>query len=85
MDSAACLQAFAVWTALEFEGLGCNLQHYNPLIDEKVRGAWGVESNWTLKAQMVFGGLAGKAKEKSFQPMEKKLFVYGQKAVSEES
>lgn len=27
---------FAVWTALEAEGLGCNLQHYCPLIDAKV-------------------------------------------------
>ena len=25
-----------VWTALEAEGLGATLQHYNPLIDDEV-------------------------------------------------
>lgn len=28
---------FAVWTALELEGLGASLQHYNPLIDDEVK------------------------------------------------
>ncbi len=26
---------FVIWTALENEGLGASVQHYNPLIDEK--------------------------------------------------
>lgn len=25
-----------VWTLLEAEGLGCNLQHYNPMIDARI-------------------------------------------------
>ena len=33
---------FAVWTALELEGLGASLQHYNPLIDDEVKGEWNI-------------------------------------------
>ena len=35
-QSSGMLQ-FAIWTALEIEGFGATLQHYNPLIDEEVR------------------------------------------------
>ena len=34
-QSGAMLQ-YALWVALEAEGLGANLQHYSPLIDAKV-------------------------------------------------
>lgn len=27
---------FAVWTALETEGLGASLQHYNPIIAQRL-------------------------------------------------
>jgi Predicted oxidoreductase related to nitroreductase len=75
--STAMLQ-FAVWTALEAEGLGANLQHYNPLVDQKVQETWKVPANWKLSAQLVFGGKAvPDAGEKTFQPLEQKLKVYG--------
>ncbi len=35
-QSSGMLQ-FAIWTALEIEGFGATLQHYNPLIDEEVK------------------------------------------------
>ncbi|KAL2126104.1 hypothetical protein VTI74DRAFT_1693 [Chaetomium olivicolor] len=75
--SSAMLQ-FAVWTALEAEGLGANLQHYNPLIDAKVSETWGVPETWKLTAQLVFGGRGGaEAGEKTFLPLEEKLKVFG--------
>ncbi|KAF4628873.1 hypothetical protein G7Y89_g9278 [Cudoniella acicularis] len=37
---SGAMHQFAVWTALEAEGLGANLQHYNPLIDLKSVGFW---------------------------------------------
>ncbi|KAK0739698.1 Nitroreductase-like protein [Apiosordaria backusii] len=74
--SNAMLQ-FAVWTALESEGLGANLQHYNPLVDEKVQQEWGVPASWKLTAQLVFGGRAGEAGEKTFEPLETKYKVFG--------
>ncbi|KAK4227066.1 Nitroreductase-like protein [Podospora fimiseda] len=74
--SDAMLQ-FAIWTALEAEGLGANLQHYNPLVDAKVQEEWKVPASWKLQAQLVFGGKIGEAGEKSFGPLEEKLKVFG--------
>jgi predicted oxidoreductase (fatty acid repression mutant protein) len=48
-----------VWTALESEGLGAHLQHYNPLIDEEVKKTWKIDSQWNLLAQMVIGKPVG--------------------------
>ncbi|KAL2268520.1 hypothetical protein VTJ83DRAFT_3366 [Remersonia thermophila] len=75
--SSAMLQ-LAVWTALESEGLGANLQHYNPLIDAQVAEEWKIPSSWTLTAQLVFGGrVEGQEPgEKTFQPVEEKLKVF---------
>jgi len=68
---------FAVWTALEAEGLGGNLQHYNPLVDAKIAEEWKVPATWKLSAQLVFGGKVAEAGEKAFGPVEEKLKVYG--------
>jgi len=68
-----------VWTALEAEGFGANLQHYNPLIDEKIAATWNIPQVWSLKGQLVFGKPAGKAGEKTFKPLEERLFVHGAK------
>ena len=46
---------FAIWTALEEMGLGVNIQHYDPLIDNEIIKAFNVPKNWELVAQMVFG------------------------------
>ena len=45
----------ALWLAYTEAGIGANLQHYNPLIDEKVAREFNVPSNWELVAQMVVG------------------------------
>ena len=54
MQANGMLQ-FAIWTALEDLGLGVNLQHYNPLIDEDIRKIFDLDDSWDLVAQMVFG------------------------------
>ncbi|MBQ7705336.1 MAG: nitroreductase family protein [Selenomonadaceae bacterium] len=46
---------FAIWTLLEKMGLGVNIQHYNPLIDDEIKKAFDVPASWKLVAQMVFG------------------------------
>ena len=57
-QSDAMLQ-FTLWTAFEAEGLGANLQHYNPLVNERVEKEWGIEKHWKLNAQLVVGGRVG--------------------------
>ena len=75
-QSDAMLQ-FTIWTALEAEGLGANLQHYNPIIDSKVAETWKTPSNWRLNAQLVFGGKTGEAGEKTQLPIEDRVKVFG--------
>lgn len=71
------MQQWMLWTALELEGLGANLQHYNPLVDQQVAETWGIPKTWQLNAQLVFGGKAGDAGEKTFKPVEERVKVFG--------
>ncbi|KPM38734.1 hypothetical protein AK830_g7827 [Neonectria ditissima] len=72
------MQAFNLWTALALEGFGCNLQHINPVIDQRLVGQWDISPQWSLKAQLVFGTPTGlPAHEKTFVPIEDRLFVHG--------
>ncbi|RDL37403.1 putative nitroreductase family protein [Venustampulla echinocandica] len=72
------MHQFTIWTALEAEGLGANLQHYNPLIDEKVASEWNVDPDWSLNAQLVFGKPEGGAGNKTFMKVEEERFrVFG--------
>ena len=41
------MMQFAIWTALTDLGLGVNLQHYNPLIDDEVKKLTGVPAEWS--------------------------------------
>ena len=76
MQSDAMLQ-HTIWVALSNEGLGANLQHYNPLIDAKVADAWSVPANWRLTAQLVFGGRLGSDPAPPTQnPLEQKFKVW---------
>lgn len=73
-QSSGMLQ-FIIWTALETEGLGVSLQHYNPLIDEAVRKTWQVPSNWKLIAEMPFGKPTAAPQTKEFQPLADRVKV----------
>ncbi|MFE4353292.1 nitroreductase family protein [Peribacillus butanolivorans] len=70
------MHQLVVWTALEAEGLGATLQHYNPLIDDEVKKEWSIPNNWKLIAQMPFGNPTAPAGEKEFQPLEDRIKFY---------
>ncbi|KAH6879567.1 Nitroreductase-like protein [Thelonectria olida] len=67
------MQQWFLWTSLELEGLGANLQHCNPLIDEKVAKGWDIPAGWKRNAQLVFGGRGGEPDEKTFKPIEERV------------
>lgn len=67
------MHQFVVWTALELEGYGATLQHYNPLIDDAVKAEWSIPANWKLIAQMPFGKPVAPAGVKEFKPLEDRV------------
>ncbi|MGE6613252.1 MULTISPECIES: nitroreductase family protein [Bacillales] len=70
------MHQLVVWTALEAEGMGATLQHYNPLIDDDVKKEWDVPSNWKLIAQMPFGNPTAQPGDKEFKPLEDRIKFY---------
>ncbi|MGG3802621.1 nitroreductase family protein [Metabacillus fastidiosus] len=73
--SSGMLQ-YVVWTALEVEGFGASLQHYNPLIDEEVKKEWDIPASWDLIAQMPFGKPTAEPGEKEFKPLDERVKVF---------
>lgn len=67
---------FAIWTAIEQEGYGASLQHYNEVIEDDVRKEWDIRPSWKLSAQMPFGEPVVKPGEKQFEPIEKRVMIY---------
>ncbi len=67
-----------IWTALADSGVGANLQHYNPLIDDKMKALFTakIKDDWKLIAQMPFGSIEQQPKEKYFESLGDRLSVY---------
>lgn len=76
-DHANAMTQYAIWTTLASENVGANLQHYNPVIDAEVAKTWGIPDTWTLRAQLVFGGIVSPAGDKEFSPVADRLKVFG--------
>jgi predicted oxidoreductase (fatty acid repression mutant protein) len=76
------MHQYYLWTALEAEGLGANLQHYNPLPDQKAAELFNIPLEWSLKAQLVFGtpaegARAGLSEKEQKKPVEERVFFKG--------
>ncbi|KAH8726535.1 Nitroreductase-like protein [Phaeosphaeriaceae sp. PMI808] len=82
-EQTNAMHQFALWVALEAEGFGANIQHYNPVIDAKAAQHWNVPLGWKLRSQLVFGGRiagSGEPSEKQHKPtIGTRFFVHGAK------
>ena len=67
---------FAIWTQLEAMGLGVNIQHYNPLIDEGIKKCFNVPEGWELVAEMVFGEMLEPAAPIVKIPVKERVKVF---------
>ncbi|KAK4990162.1 putative nitroreductase [Elasticomyces elasticus] len=80
-EHTSAMHQYMLWTALEAEGCGCNLQHYNPIIDQKAKGHWNINMEWNLRAQLVFGGVPEGARDnlpnKTYVPLEERMAIHG--------
>lgn len=75
-EQASGMLQINIWNALSAEGLGVSLQHYNPLIDDKVREQWNIPHNWKLRGQMPFGKPTSGPQDKDFLPLEDRVKFY---------
>jgi len=75
-QQASGMLQYVIWTALETEGFGVNLQHYNPLIDDIVKKEWDISSSWKLIAEMPFGKPIAPPQEKDFKPLDERIKVF---------
>jgi predicted oxidoreductase (fatty acid repression mutant protein) len=73
-QSSGMLQ-FVIWTALELEGLGASLQHYNELIESDVKEKWNIPESWKLIAQMPFGKPTFEPGEKEINDIDKRVLM----------
>ncbi|MHA8110292.1 nitroreductase family protein [Lactobacillaceae bacterium Melli_B4] len=67
---------YSVWTALAENGIGANLQHYNPLIDEDIAKEFDVPKSWRLRAEMDFGSIEAPAGDKEFMDDNERFRVF---------
>ncbi len=69
-EQGVAMVQYAVWLAICDLGLGANLQHYNPLIDDEVRREFGIQDGLRLVSLMVFGRKVGDPGPKERHPGE---------------
>ncbi len=70
------MHQLVVWTALEIEGLGASLQHYNELVEEDIKKEWNIDEKWKLIGQMPFGKANDVPEEKQYNSLEDRLKIY---------
>ena len=75
-EQAQGIAAHALWLAMADNGLGANLQHYNPLIDEETAKMFDVPANWRLRSQLVFGAIEAPAGDKDYLADEGRFLTF---------
>ena len=75
-DQTAGMLQFTSWTMLENIGLGASLQHYNVLIEASVKKHWDLPQTWKLISQMPFGAPSKDPEEKTFKPIEERVYTF---------
>lgn len=65
------------WVALSEIGLGANLQHYNPVIDDSVAKTFDIPASWSLRGQLVVGTPQATPGSKEFMDDADRFKVFG--------
>lgn len=69
-EHAAAILQYACWLRFYDDRIGASLQHYNPIIDNKVKERFEIDDSWRLIAQMPFGAPNEKPGEKELLPFD---------------
>ena len=65
-----------IWTALIAKQIGANLQHYNPLIDDKLKTLFSIPDSFKLTAQMPFGSIETPPHKKTLLDISSRIKIY---------
>ena len=65
----------SIWAGLREMGVGANLQHYNPVIDDAVREMFHLPDSYKLVAQMPFGGIVKLPDRKDAEDISKRVII----------
>jgi len=76
LQSNGMLQC-SVWTGLRAMGIGANLQHYNPVIDDAVKKMFGLPDTYVLLAQMPFGSIKALPDPKPAEDVDRRVTMGG--------
>lgn len=76
VNQASGMLQISIWSGLRELGLGASLQHYNPVIDVRVKELFNIPQNYKLIAQMPFGNIVEEpdTKEKEDIGLRVKVF-----------
>lgn len=74
MQSNAMLQ-ISIWSGLRELGIGASLQHYNPVIDQKVHELFDLPESYLLIAQMPFGGIGEEPDPKEKEDISRRVRI----------
>jgi predicted oxidoreductase (fatty acid repression mutant protein) len=61
---------YAIWLQLVEVGLSASLQHYNPMIDERVKERFKIDDRWSLISQIPYGLSDEELEPREFVPFE---------------
>ena len=75
-SQASGMLQLSIWSALREKGIGASLQHYNPVIDQKVRELFDLPEKLVLIAQMPFGGIGSEPEAKEKNPIEGRVHIF---------
>lgn len=73
---ASAMLQFSVWSALRDLDIGASLQHYNPVIDDKVKAMFNIPAHYKLMAQMPFGGIGSEPEPKDKVDIAERVKVF---------
>lgn len=74
-EQSSGMAQYAVWLALTEKGIGANIQHYNPIIDDEVHAEWNLPESWTLQAQMNIGAIIKHPGDKDYTDDEQRFII----------
>ena len=75
-NHANAMLQISIWSALRELGVGANLQHYNPVIDDKVKAMFNVPESYVLVAEMPFGGIVAQPDPKPAEDISQRVKIF---------